>query len=153
MLVKDTGTAHGRPSPCLKTTPESDSEEHGHQSHLQCSGNTTSATHRRFTRSRQGTPAQAGGGNCSSLPSWSGIWVFNLFTHLPKSLQSSLPPEWKFPLLGFWGPFPSVHVGSANGGSSSIRDSAAVRTAPRVRMLLLSQNKWGTKSQGTCPSR
>lgn len=33
------------------------------------------------------------GGNCSSLPSWSGIWVFNLFTHLPKSLQSSLPPS------------------------------------------------------------
>lgn len=33
------------------------------------------------------------GGNCSSLPSWSEIWVFNLFTHLPKSLQSSLPPS------------------------------------------------------------
>lgn len=117
MLVKDTGRHTDVPAPASRQH-QSESEE---QSHLQHPRNITSATHRRFARTPQG--ARAGGAGCSFLMS---DLVFSLFTHLAKSLQSSLPRHWKFPLLGSWGSFPSVRVGSANGRSCSICDSAAV---------------------------
>lgn len=73
------------------------------------------------------TPRGTGWGGRLQLPAtMMSDLVFSLFTHLAKSLQSSLPRHWKFPLLGSWGSFPSVRVGSANGRSCSICDSAAV---------------------------
>lgn len=98
--------------------------------------------HRSFTRPPQGP--RAGGAGCSSLPSWSGICFFNVFTHLPASLQSC-PAQQKLLLLGFWGRF--LSAGSAVEAAEAFVTQLQSGTVPWGRRLLLSHNKQGAMTE------